>query len=341
MIESRAIVVSACAFLLSAITAIIVMYGTTLPLWNEWSVGVLAIIVGSAAGAAAYVLGAYDARRNSAALTGTKQPILRFSWDTAALTFTHVAVYAMLCLVLFSTLQAAFTGLEVDALTGTALIGVAGAACSYLLFLSASSMTAYKMSSLLAVFLSSGVLLSMTTASDPDWWHVHFSSLGTTDDISGNAFNATLIIAGATVTILADYLTNDLSRWSRKQRGTATAHITVLKWALIAIGLMLLLVGLVPVNQILIVHNIAAGGMVIVFFALIFGLRKLVPGYPQTFFILSYAFLCCIVLAAVMYFPIGYYNLTAFELISAALIFVWLVIFVRNTAAVTTDADSH
>ncbi|MFT2816165.1 hypothetical protein [Leifsonia sp. A12D58] len=339
-IESRAIMVAAGAFILSALTALIVMRGITLPLWKDLSVGVLAILAGSVVGAAAYVLSAYDTRSRNAATTGVKLRLLRFAWDTAALTFTHVAVFAMLCLVLFSTLQDAFLGLEVDALTGMVLVGVAGAACGYFLYLSASSMTAYKMSSLLAVFLSSGVLLSMTTASDPDWWHANFSSLGTTTDISGFAFNATLTIAGATITILADYLTNDLMRWTAQQRGEATAHISVVKWALVTIGIMLAFVGLVPVDEILLIHNIAASGMVVVFFALMIGLRKLVPGYPETFFVLSYGFLAAIIIAAVMFFPVGYYNLTAFELISAALIFTWLVIFVRNTAAVTADAES-
>lgn len=81
--------------------------------------------------------------------------------------------------------------------------------------------------------------------------------------------------------------------------------------------------------------------MVVLFFVLMIALRWLLPGFPRTFFLLGYSFLGCIVVAAVMFFPIGYYNLTAFELIAAAFIFGWLVIFVRNIAAVTADASSH
>ena len=38
-----------------------------------------------------------------------------------------------------------------------------------------------------------------------------------------------------------------------------------------------------------------------------------------------------------MYFPFGYYNLTAVELIAASLVFAWLIVLIRNLAAVDAD----
>jgi hypothetical protein len=89
------------------------------------------------------------------------------------------------------------------------------------------------------------------------------------------------------------------------------------------------------------VHNTVATSMVLLFVALIIGLKRLLPELPRTFFLLSYAFLAGILVSGVMYFPVGYYNLTAFELIASGLIFGWIVIFVRITAAVTAADDSH
>lgn len=40
---------------------------------------------------------------------------------------------------------------------------------------------------------------------------------------------------------------------------------------------------------------------------------------------------------AAMYFPVGYYNLTAVELIAASLVFAWLIVLIRNLAAVDAD----
>ena len=38
-----------------------------------------------------------------------------------------------------------------------------------------------------------------------------------------------------------------------------------------------------------------------------------------------------------MYFPFAYYNLTAVELIAASLVFAWLIVLIRNLAAVDAD----
>jgi hypothetical protein len=48
-------------------------------------------------------------------------------------------------------------------------------------------------------------------------------------------------------------------------------------------------------------------------------------------------FLAAIVVAAVLWFPVGYYNLTAVELIAGLLIFSWLIVLIRNLAAVDAD----
>ena len=38
-----------------------------------------------------------------------------------------------------------------------------------------------------------------------------------------------------------------------------------------------------------------------------------------------------------MYFPVGYYNLTAVELSAASLVFAWLIVLIRTLAAVDAD----
>ncbi|MCR2762636.1 hypothetical protein NQ152_03845 [Microbacterium sp. zg.B48] len=52
----------------------------------------------------------------------------------------------------------------------------------------------------------------MVTSPEPQWWKVHFSQLGTFDDLSSFVFNGTLIAAGLLVTTFAVYIANDLQR---------------------------------------------------------------------------------------------------------------------------------
>jgi hypothetical protein len=336
-VESTAITLASCAFAGGALTALLVFHGTFTPLWGPRSVGVLAIAVGAVCGLVAFALGAAGSYARIARSTGRMPSLPRRIWDTVALAFTHLAIYAMLCLVAFNILQDAFTGLEVDTLTGAMLVGLAAAAAGYFLYLSASSTTATRLSTLLAIFLCSGVLLSMVTSRNPQWWEQNFSILGTTRDLSGLSFNVTVILAGAAITILADYLTTDLAGWSNGNGSGARSRLAILRWALVAIGVLLACVGIVPVNVSLLFHNFVASSMVVTFVGLVLALRTLLPGFPRPFLVLSYAFLAAIVGAGVMFYPIGYYNLTAFELIASALIFGWLVIFVRNTAAAAAD----
>ena len=62
-----------------------------------------------------------------------------------------------------------------------------------------------------------------------------------------------------------------------------------------------------------------------------------VPSISPAFAALGWVFLAAIVVAAVLWFPVGYYNLTAVELIAGLLIFSWLIVLIRNLAAVDAN----
>ncbi|MGO4691040.1 hypothetical protein [Glaciibacter sp. 2TAF33] len=340
-IESRAIALAAASFALASIAAAVVFHGTLVDLWGGWSVGAIAMITGSVCGGIAFSNGAAAAIARYTGRSGVRVSLPRRIWDIFALALIHVAVYAMLGLVLFAILQDAFKHLQVDTLTGTMMVGLTSAASAYFLYLSASSTSANRLSTLLAIMLGGGVLLSMITASNPRWWEANFSILGTTRDFSGLSFNITMVIGGSAITILAGLLTLELTSWIARRAPRTRYRVDVIRWFLVVIGVLLALVGLVPVSVSLPVHNTVATSMVLLFLVLVIGLKRLLPEFPRSFFLLSYAFLAGILVSGVMYFPVGYYNLTAFELIASGLIFGWIVIFVRITAAVTATDDSH
>ena len=59
------------------------------------------------------------------------------------------------------------------------------------------------------------------------------------------------------------------------------------------------------------------------------------------FYISSWILVASMVLAAVLFYPVQYYNLTSYEMLTGALIFCWIIIFVRNASAALADSDQE
>jgi hypothetical protein len=58
---------------------------------------------------------------------------------------------------------------------------------------------------------------------------------------------------------------------------------------------------------------------------------------PRAFVLLGWLFLAVIVALAVL-FVVGYYTLTAVELVAGILVFAWIILFIRNAAALVEDS---
>ena len=78
--------------------------------------------------------------------------------------------------------------------------------------------------------------------------------------------------------------------------------------------------------------------MSVAFAALVIGLPWLVPAMPRVFLVLGFVYLAVIVALALLFF-LGIYNLTAVELVSAVLIFSWIILFLRNVHAIARTTD--
>ena len=91
-------------------------------------------------------------------------------------------------------------------------------------------------------------------------------------------------------------------------------------------------IGVVPVNVSLIVHNTFASGMAVMFFGMLVIGPKVLAGMPRAYFISAWIFLAAVVVS-VLLFVVGYFGLTALEIIVFALIFGWIAVFIRFLAA--------
>ena len=81
--------------------------------------------------------------------------------------------------------------------------------------------------------------------------------------------------------------------------------------------------------------RIAAGFIVV----LMLGAAFWLPGFPWVFHLLSFACFLGLVGAALLWQPLAYYNLTAFELAVVGIVFGWLVVFIRTTTAALADKE--
>jgi hypothetical protein len=332
--ESSALVVGAGGFVLGALTGLLVFWGGDAPISGRGSVGEFVAVGGALVAVAAFLLGRALRRAQARSVPAGAGPGPRLHWfDAAALSVAHGVIALLGWTGLASLLSESFNGATVYSLSAAALAGVALAVTAYMAYLSAVNLSPMLFSLVLALFVVVGALSSMLSASDSLWWEKNLSALGISDDVSALAFNLTLIIAGVMVTTIAHYATATLPHATRAEvRGRAVVRV-----GLVLIGVLLACVGIFPVDEFLDAHNTAASGMAVVYVATVVSLRWMVPSMPRVFVLLGYVYVGVIVLLAI-FFLTGYYNLTAVELVAAALIFSWLIVFLRTTGATAVHA---
>ena len=338
-LEAVALLVGAGFFLIAFPISFLVFWGRTLEITGPGSIGTYASIGGAIAAVLAVVLARIGVRsrgeRPVVRADGLALPDVRVRWYESAAIALAFAVTALLGWEGIAVLLArSFTGAPVFAFPGAILVAVAFALTAYVCYLSAATLTPMSLSLVLAIFLVVGAFASMLTATDPLWWQGNLSALGMSSNASAWIFNGTLIVAGIIVTTIGRYATAQLPVATRdQQRGRRVVRI-----AMALIGLFLACVGIFPVDEFFLVHNIVATGMTVAFAAVVIGLPWLLPTISRVFVALGYIYVAVIALLGV-FFATGYYNLTAVELIAAVLIFSWIIVFLRTASVGMPGAD--
>lgn len=336
-VETEAVVAGVIAAVAGAIVALVLFLGTLTPLWTLGrSVGVVAglsvLVAGVVGSATAYL----RSRRSPGQEWRRHLPRWKSIVDVTTVALVHASIGAILTVAIFVVLQRSFAGLEVDAFIGTLSVVASAGFAAYLVYSSASTITTRKMSTLLVSFMAVATLASISAVEDPMWWQYHFSQLGISDDFSATLFNGTLIVAGFFVTTFSLYLSRDLT--TLVDRG-----VLVRRWAprfygsvFVILGLMLAGVGLFPLDVSIAMHNGCAAGMAASFAAMVLGSPAILHGLPRRFFVFCYATFGLLIGGFLLYAPIAYWNLTAFELVAFSLIFGWITVFIRFVNALTT-----
>lgn len=333
-LENLSLLLGALGFVGGAALSLLVL-DPPAPIFGKGSVGEIAALLGGAVSGLAFLVMALRVGSRGAAwqrrLSGFRRVV-----DLVGLTFVHAAISMLATAAVFAVFSDAFKALDLDRWAGSFLVAGACAVGAYVAASSAARLTTQSLSLLVAAFLVVGAFTSALTSSDPQWWQAHFSALGTVSDASGIAFNFTLILTGIVLTTLADFLTHDLSRWAAAT-GEPNWKVVVVRVGFIVLGVMLGMVGVIPVNLSLFWHNmvtyVAVGAFAVMLIAVPFLFRRLTGGFIGV----------TVVVAAMMgtagWLNVGaeYLNITAFEIVAVGTVFMWLILFIRSVAAAVDD----
>lgn len=184
--------------------------------------------------------------------------------------------------------------------------------------------TTMRLAVLACLVLSGSILASIATTTDPLWWKLHFSRLGTLDDVSAGLFNYGLVAAGAIVTVYAHAARRDLQRLGRRAARRGTGVVTQV--CLSAIGVNLAMVGLVPLDVNKPLHDNVAAGMVLGFVGLLLTSPVMMHRMPRRLIVTTSVIFVC-VFAGAWLFVTETINLTLFEVIAFLSMFAWAGVF--------------
>ncbi|MDQ5943908.1 MAG: hypothetical protein QG675_676 [Patescibacteria group bacterium] len=228
----------------------------------------------------------------------------------------------------------AFKELTLDKYTSSVIVGIYAGLVVYLLVPASINLNTQSIVRIFSVVMVCGMLLSMITSSNPLWWQINFSSLGSIAGPSAKVFNFTLLLSGMVLITMSFHLLDDIRKLmisgSNKSKN---ARINILKGLFVFIGICMAGVGVFTYAENPLMHNLSAYSMVLGFAIIIIGLKKILPFIDATFLANSYFTLAVIGVCYFLFTRVHYLNLTAFELLAFGITFAWLVLFVRKISS--------
>src|SRR5699024_7017063 len=135
----------------------------------------------------------------------------------------------------------------------------------------------------------------------------------------------TLLLTGVALLTVVEFLAHDLDRWARASHQPHWTIPTV-RSLLSAVGVLVALVAVISRTVSVFWHDVVAPLLVVVF-----GLAALlVPGALLWITAAAFALLVTVI---VLYLGVDYLNMTAFEMGAAAIVYIWLLLFIRTVSA--------
>lgn len=324
--ETEAVWATAAAFVLGAAAGILLLSGHPRPLTGPHSLSVPIAVIGGTVAASAFIVSTVRHHR------GETTPMPR--WQSAisnlsavALTVVFAAVTAMGALLALQILAIGLQGLQLGALGGGMLTGVAAAVGGRFAYAAGVGLRTADLAGILFGFLVIGTLFAMATADDPRWWELNFSTLG--GGAGAWAFNGTLVVAGLIIATVGSYIGRDLHRLLGDHALARIGRIVVL-WALT--GGALAAIGLLPLQRVPVPHNAVALGALVLFALAAVATARAFPGSPQALVITTVGLVGLVAVATALCFAFRLFGVTALEAIVIGLGMLWMLTLVRVLA---------
>lgn len=329
--ESRAVWATVVCFLAGTGVGTMLLWGNPRPIAGDGSVGLPAAMVAGVIAAASFVVSTFLHRRGEQAAMPRWQRIISGA-SAVALTIAFAGVTALGVLLASEVLGVGLQGVELPALGGGIVTGVASAVAGRLTFAAGIGLRTADLASLLFSYLVIGTLFAMLTAADPRWWEINFSQLGI--GTGSWAFNGTLVVAGILIATVGSYIGRDLHR-ILGDAALARIGWVVALW--VATGVALAGVGLFPLENIVVLHNIAAISALVLFVASGLLTTTVMPGPPRPLLITTVGVALLLIVAVVLSFAFDLYSVTVLEAIVIGLGLLWLTTLVRVLAVLTPN----
>ncbi|MGP9746282.1 hypothetical protein [Brachybacterium sp. AOP29-B2-41] len=337
-VESRHIAVGVAGALVGLVVGLLALRGTV-PLAGSGSIGQVAALTVLGCGAATAALTLSTLTRRSLPWFGGRH-WWRRGIDVLGLSLVFGILGLFLTGALFGVFQQAFQGVALDRLAGTFWVALAAGAAAYITSAAAASLTGRSLATLLAAFLVVGVLASAMNASDPYWWERYFSELGEGDGLSSFTFNLTLLLTGVALVTVAEFLAHDLDRWARSA-GEPAWLITAVRSLLSAVGVLVALVAVISRTVSVFWHDVVAQSLVVVFALTLLVVPVLLRRLPGALIAVTAGAFALLVTVTVLYLGVDYLNMTAFEMGAAAIVYGWLLLFIRTVSAAAEGTEER
>lgn len=328
--ESRHLLLGGAGAVLGVLVGLLALRGTA-PLAGTGSIGQVAAMAVLGGGTATAALTLSTLTRRSMPWFGGRR-WWRRALDVIGLALIHGVLGLFLTGALFAVFQQAFQGVALDRFAGTFWVAAASGGAAYIASSSLTALTGRSLATLLAAFLTVGVLASALSAPDPYWWERYFSELGEGTGASSTIFNLTLLLTGIALLTVVEFIAHDLDRWARAT-GEDHRAVTAVRVMLTLVGVLVALVALVSRSVSVLWHDVVAQSLVVVFALTLLVLPVLLRRLPGSLIGFTAGAFALLMMVVVLYAGVGYLNFTAFEMGAAVIVFVWLLLLIRTVSA--------
>lgn len=289
-------------------------------LTGNWSIGFASLYLGTFSGVVAFATAFIRQKRHRSG------PAMELHWrNLPTLLIAFGTILAISIMIGFWLAEKMFAGASFDIYTSTLFVFLFVAAITYGMLNLAMTISEAVITNSMMIMIIGGMLFSMLTNSNRDWWHYNFSYLGTQQNATYWRFNITLIFSALLMATLVDYLFFNLQK-KYPDRGVKVRRILLYAEAACLGG-----IGCFPNDpQYHVLHDRISMWLVYIMILIIGLLRWLMPGLSRQFLKISYIIGGIMALDWLVFKATRYLSLTAFELLEFGLSFSWLLLLFQN-----------